>query len=83
MMQANNPSYMHIARELEKYCKLNSIVVDAGCGQNEFKNIYNKKIIGLNLTFDEKADFIANGEALPLKSASVDVFLSNFVLEHV
>jgi len=82
-MQINNPSYAHISGELKKYYRNNHTVIDAGCGQNEFKNIYNGKIIGLNLTFNKQADFVADGQALPIKDSSADIILSNFVLEHV
>ena len=74
---------MHIAEELRKYYCDGGIAIDAGCGHNEFKNIHNSKIVGFDLYLNKNVDFVANGQALPLKDACVDIFLSNFVLEHV
>lgn len=82
-MQINNPSYAHIAEELKKYCRDSSIMIDAGCGHNEFKNIYNGKLIGLDLNFNKEVNVVADGQGLPIKGASVGIALSNFVLEHV
>ena len=81
MMQENNPSYPFIASLIKKYS--GECVVDNGCGRNEFKRLYNKKIIGTEVKEEKDVDIITDGKNLPLKEKSVDVFLSNFVLEHV
>ncbi|HZX11887.1 MAG TPA: class I SAM-dependent methyltransferase [Candidatus Nanoarchaeia archaeon] len=81
MMQENNPSYLFIASLLEKF--RGSLIIDNGCGKNEFKRLYNKNIIGLDIKEDDGVDVVTRGDSLPFKDESVDVFVSNFVLEHV
>ena len=80
MMQENNPSYEFIASLLKKY---NGVKVDNGCGENEFKKKYDEEIIGLEIKDASQADIIVDGKKLPFGNEKVDVFLSNFVLEHV
>ncbi|MEK6955629.1 MAG: methyltransferase domain-containing protein [Nanoarchaeota archaeon] len=81
MMQENNPSYDFISELAKKY--KGKTIVDNGCGKNEFKRLYNKNIIGLEVKNNIEADIIIDGKNLPIKNKSVDLFLSNFVLEHV
>jgi len=80
--------YRAVAKEL-KNLKEDEIIIDNGCGPNITKTfIFGKKNF---LSFDIYAyhdaflplDGITNGENLPFKSESVDVFLSITVLEHV
>lgn len=80
--------YRAVANEL-KNVKEDEIIIDNGCGPNITKTfISDKKNF---LSFDIYAyhdafsplDGITNGESLPLKSESVDAFLSITVLEHV
>ena len=80
-MQENNPSYDFISELAKKYS--GKVIVDNGCGRNEFNRSYNKKIIGLEIKDNEGIDVRIDGKNLPIKNKSVDLFLSNFVLEHV
>ena len=81
MMQENNPSYPFIATLLKKYS--GGVIVDNGCGRNEFKRVYNSSVLGLEISENACADLIADGKRLPFKNRSINLFLSNFVLEHV
>ncbi|MBU2081797.1 class I SAM-dependent methyltransferase [Patescibacteria group bacterium] len=78
---------------LKIYINNNSIIIDAGCGDNgilsEFKSIpkliigvdVNKKLLDKNQIVNKK--IIANLEHIPLDSNSVDIVISEFVLEHL
>ena len=78
---------------LKNYINNNSIVLDAGCGNkgiiSEFKSIprlvigvdINKKLLSENKIVDKK--IVADLESIPLDSNSVDVVISEFVLEHL
>ncbi len=78
-MQENNPSYPFIATLLPP----SGIIIDNGCGRNEFKQSYGPKIYGLDLNYHPSLDLLTDGKKLPFKDHAIDVFLSNFVLEHV
>ena len=78
---------------LKNYVNNNSIILDAGCGNNgiisEFKSIsrliigidINEKLLSENKIVNKK--IIADLEDIPLDSNSVDIVISEFVLEHL
>lgn len=78
---------------LKNYINNNSIILDAGCGNNgiisEFKSTtrliigidVNEKLLSENKIVDKK--IIADLEHIPLDSNSVDIVISEFVLEHL
>jgi SAM-dependent methyltransferase len=78
-MNISNPTYQIINTLMKKYN--GNMIVDNGCDNNEFKELFNKKIIGIEINRDAKADLYTNG-VLPFQNNTVDLFLSNFVLEH-
>ena len=68
------------------------IFVDGGCGKEEFVSRYSgqfENCIGIDIDIqlkkdDENIHYIKGDlESIPLRSDSVDVFLTNFVLEHI
>ena len=77
----NCPTYQLVNNLMKKY--KGSIIVDNGCDNNYFKEMFNKNIIGLEVNKEAEADVYSNGITLPFKNKSVDLFISNFVLEHV
>lgn len=78
---------------LKNYINNDSIVLDAGCGNNgiiaEFKSIpkliigidVDKKLLAENQIVNKK--ITANLENIPLDSNSVDIVISEFVIEHL
>ena len=80
-MEKNNPTYKLINKLMQKYN--GNVIIDNGCDNNEFKEMYNKSIIGFEVNPKAKADVHTDGKSLPLFNKTVDLFLSNFVLEHV
>lgn len=91
-------SYFHsnrmkiISRLVNKYYKLNNVIIDIGCGNslwNEFKihligiDISRSMLLwGLNNKF-LKYGISANLEIIPIKVNSVDIIIITEVLEHI
>ncbi len=79
--------------EVKKHRNLEGILLDGGCGSEHFLKRYSKDFktcIGIDFEFGEfainteKVQYIRGDlEKIPLKSGIVDVFLTNFVLEHI
>lgn len=78
---------------VEEKVDSHKILVDGGCGKERFLERYSngfENCIGIDLNCEDR---INNGknihylkgdlESIPLKSESVDVFLNNFVIEHI
>ena len=78
---------------LKNYINSNSIILDAGCGSggiiSEFKFMpkliigvdINKRLLDKNQVVNKK--IIANLEHIPLENNSIDIIISEFVLEHL
>jgi SAM-dependent methyltransferase len=75
---------------IEKYIKnyhTNSTLVDFGCGIKPYYNLflpYISKYLGVDLEGNPDADLVLSQDnRIPLNSASVEILLSNQVLEHI
>jgi len=78
--------YKDIIQEIEK--QKPKIIVDNGCGANLLKMfIPEGKILSFDVSVNHNSfypvDGIINGEQLPFKKESIDLFVSTNVLEHV
>lgn len=81
----------HFLINQEKRLQDNSIIVDAGAGQCQYKEIFSKrhKYVAVDLGVGDKdwdfnhVDIVAPLDNIPLDSEYADVILLNQVLEHV
>jgi SAM-dependent methyltransferase len=69
------------------------ILVDGGCGKERFLERYSNRFencIGIDFNIDDTKNngknihyIMGDLESIPLKTDSIDVFLNNFVIEHI
>lgn len=78
---------------VEEQMESHEILVDGGCGKERFLERYSngfENCIGIDFNCKDQNNYGKNIhyikgdlESIPLKSESVDVFLNNFVIEHI
>jgi len=89
LVPATRLTFEHLAKEMRKLHK-GGILLDDGCGSQNFKAYIKRRmdvnVLGTDVRADHYAyhqiNIIADGEHLPIKSKSISLLTSNFVLEH-